>query len=155
MTLCSALYYGSSHSHDVICHWTPLISERSARFNWSVLGGGRRCCCDCGGIFFGAHASFFFFLFCDDADIKRENRTRRDLILRNNRRHCQPAPSYTSRIITARRRMSLTSAAVFCSPSSVPLQQQIYNFREGLKQNMTVVVLSLQLLLYFYMYCKE
>lgn len=39
MTLCSALYYGSSHSHDVICHWTPLISERSARFNWSVLGG--------------------------------------------------------------------------------------------------------------------
>lgn len=93
----------------------------------------------------------FFFSFCDDADIKKENRTRRDLMLRNNGRHCQPAPSYTSRIITARWCMSLTSAAVSCSPSSVPLQQQIYNFREGLKQNMRVVVLSLQLLLYFYM----
>lgn len=141
MTLCSALYYGSSHSHDVICHWTPLISEGSARFNWSNAAVVTA------EVFSSGHTLLsFFFSFCDDADIKKENRTRRDLMLRNNGRHCQPAPSYTSRIITARRCMSLTSAAVSCSPSSVPLQQQIYNFREGLKQNMRVVVLSLQLL---------
>lgn len=128
-----------------------LLSLRGVLALIGPSSGGRRCCCDCGGIFLQAHAPFFFLLFCDDADIKKENRTRRDLILRNNGRHCQPAPSYASRIITARRCMSLTSAAVSCSPSSVPLQQQIYNFREGLKQNMGVVVLSLQLLLYFYM----
>lgn len=80
-----------------------------------LSSGGRRCCCDCGGIFFRAHAPFSFFFLCDDADIKKENRTHRDLILRNNGRHCQLARLFTFLHMPNHNRPSVHVVNICCS----------------------------------------